>query len=90
MCGRIILDLIHEWRDAVISIKTSFITCQSTAFVDCHGDESASAGLTHLDIPRANERNGSFEWEMSRFDGEISLDVASRRQGNDNVAFAHI
>ncbi len=44
----------------------------------------------YLDIPRADERSRAFEREQSRFDREIPFDVARGRQGDDDVAFAHV
>jgi hypothetical protein len=44
----IIPDVIHEGRDAVESVETSFVTRQSTALVNGHCHQSPAAILAHL------------------------------------------
>jgi hypothetical protein len=46
----IIPDVIHEGRDAVESVETSFVTCQSTALVNGHRHQSPAAILAHLNL----------------------------------------
>jgi hypothetical protein len=46
--GAMLLGVVHEGRDGVVSMATSTEIGQSTVSVDFHGDHSTPAVLSHL------------------------------------------